>query len=79
MNEQNVLKDQGGDMISRTREYYNYLKYKAQSTHGMSKPMTEKEKKDLELWETIYHYEEISRLKAEIGQLKARLRELESK
>lgn len=71
MNEQNVLKDQGGDMISRTREYYNYLKHKARSTHGSTEPMTEKEKKDLELWETIYHYEEV-------GQLKARLRELES-
>ena len=48
-------------MVPKTKEYYNYLKHKAHSTHGAAEPMTEKEKKDLELWETIYHYEAVAR------------------
>lgn len=48
-------------MVPRTREYYNYLKHKARSTHGDTEPMTDKEKKDLELWETIYHFEAVAR------------------
>lgn len=56
-------------MVPKTREYYNYLKHKAASTHGDAEPMTEKEKKDLELWETIYHYEEVLRLKLRLKQL----------
>ena len=48
-------------MIPRTKEYYNYLKHKSVSTHGDTEPMTEKERKDLELWETIYHYERVAR------------------
>lgn len=48
-------------MISRTREYYNYLEHKARSTHGNAECMTDKEKKDLELWREVYYYEEVAR------------------
>jgi len=55
-------------MIPKCKEYYNYLKHKSRSPHA--EPMTDKEKQDLALWEQIYHYEEIGRLKSLLNDAK---------
>ena len=52
--------------------YYNSLKHRAESTHGDSVPLTDKERNDLRLLEITKHYEQVLRHKMALQRLESK-------